>query len=47
MSVKALKEYPSGRRADPVRTVAARDLTDEDIDLLAEYHEGLSRQPAR
>jgi len=28
-------------------TVAARDLTDEDIDLLAEYYEGLGRQPAR
>ena len=45
--VKVLKEYRSGRRADPVMTLAARDLTDEDIDLLAGYYEGLGRQPAR
>jgi hypothetical protein len=28
-------------------TVAARDLTDDEIDLLAEYYEGLGRPPAR
>jgi cytochrome c553 len=44
---KALREYRSGRRADPVMTVAARDLTDDDIELLAEYYEGLGRPPAR
>ena len=45
--MKALKEYRSDRRAGPVMTVAARDLTDENIDPLAEYCEALGRQPAR
>lgn len=45
--VKVLREYRSGRRNDPVMSIAARDLTDDDIDMLAEYYEGLGRQPAR
>jgi cytochrome c553 len=44
---KVLREYRAGRRNDPVMTIAARDLTDDDIDTLAEYYEGLDRQPAR
>lgn len=44
---KALREYRSGRRNDPVMTIAARDLTDDDIEMLAEYYESLAARPAR
>lgn len=38
---KALREYRSSKRSDPVMSVAARELTDEEITALAEYYESL------
>lgn len=39
--IKALRDYRSGRRSDPMMSPMARPLSDRDIDDLAAYFSGL------
>lgn len=40
--VEQLKNFRSGKRTDPVMTVIARPLTDEDIDDLASWYSSVA-----
>ncbi|MCG6113314.1 MAG: cytochrome c [Paracoccus sp.] len=39
---KALQDYRAGRREDPQMSIMARDLSDEDIKILAEWYSSIT-----